>query len=152
MLLVSLYYLLLACLSIYGLHRGVLLYLYATGSNKSYCEVSGNPTHRREYGLRVTIQLPIFNERFVVESAIDALSRLRYPRELFEIQILDDSTDETSKIAQAAVERWQSRGISIQYRHRATRTGFKAGALAEGLREAKGDLVAVFDADFFAGP
>ncbi len=152
MLLVSLYYLLLACLSIYGLHRGVLLYFYATGSNKSYCEVSGSPTRKRGYGRRVTIQLPIFNERFVVESAIDALSRLRYPRELFEIQILDDSTDETSKIAQAAVERWQSRGISIQYRHRATRTGFKAGALAEGLREAKGDLIAVFDADFAPDP
>tara|TARA_B100000029_G_scaffold480651_1_gene528869 strand:+ start:867 stop:2153 length:1287 start_codon:yes stop_codon:yes gene_type:complete len=77
---------------------------------------------------------------------------LRYPRELFEIQILDDSTDETSNIAQAAVERWQSRGISIQYRHRATRTGFKAGALAEGLVEAKGDLIAVFDADFSPRP
>ena len=83
MLLVSLYYLLLACLSIYGLHRGVLLYLYATGSNKSYCEVAGTPSHKRGFGRRVTIQLPIFNERFGVESAIVALSSLRYPRELF---------------------------------------------------------------------
>ena len=152
MLLANLYYLLLGCLSIYGLHRGVLLYFYATGTNKSYCDVSGNPSHKLRFSRRVTIQLPIFNERFVVESAIDALSSLRYPSELLEIQILDDSTDETSNIAQAVVERWQSRGIAIQYRHRAKRTGFKAGALAEGLREAKGDLVAVFDADFVPDP
>ena len=148
MVLVGLYYLLLACLSIYGLHRVVLLYFYATGRNSSYCQLLSNPAQKRGCKPRITVQLPVFNERFVVSRAIDALSRLRYPRDRFEIQILDDSTDETSNIAQAAVRRWESRGISIHYRHRASRTGFKAGALAEGLKEANGDLVAVFDADF----
>lgn len=148
MVLIGLYYLLLACLSIYGLHRGVLLYFYATGSNRPSYQLLGDPAQKTGCKPRITVQLPVFNERFVVSSAIDALSRLRYPRDRVEIQILDDSTDETSNIAQMAVRRWQRRGISINYRHRASRTGFKAGALAEGLKEANGDLVAVFDADF----
>tara|TARA_B100000809_G_scaffold67360_1_gene64300 strand:+ start:5465 stop:6976 length:1512 start_codon:yes stop_codon:yes gene_type:complete len=152
MLLLGLYYLLLGCLSIYGLHRAVLLYFYFTGCGQFDLRALGNPNQKNSCIPRITVQLPVFNERFVVSKAIDSLSRLRYPRDRFEIQVLDDSTDETTNIAQAAVRSWRSKGISIQYRHRASRTGFKAGALAEGLREATGDLVAVFDADFLPEP
>ena len=152
MLLLGLYYLLLGCLSIYGLHRAVLLYFYFTGCGQFDFRALGNPNQKSACIPRVTVQLPVFNERFVVSRAIDSLSRLRYPRDRFEIQVLDDSTDETANIAQAAVRSWRSKGISIHYRHRASRTGFKAGALAEGLREATGDLVAVFDADFLPEP
>ncbi|MFP6572131.1 MAG: glycosyltransferase, partial [Vicinamibacterales bacterium] len=139
-------------MSIYGLHRAVLLYFYFTGCGQFDLRALGNPNQKNSCIPRITVQLPVFNERFVVSKAIDSLSRLRYPRDRFEIQVLDDSTDETTNIAQAAVRSWRSKGISIQYRHRASRTGFKAGALAEGLREATGDLVAVFDADFLPEP
>ena len=100
----------------------------------------------------VTVQLPIYNELHVVERLIAAATALDYPRELLQIQVLDDSSDATTSIAQQAVARARSRGVEIQCLHRTSRAGFKAGALAEGLRCARGELLAVFDADFVPPP
>ena len=97
---------------------------------------------------RVTIQLPIYNERYVVERLISSVCRMDYPRHLLEIQVLDDSTDDTAGIAKNAVERMRARGFDIVYLSRNSRTGFKAGALKRGLKTAKGELIAIFDADF----
>ena len=99
----------------------------------------------------VTIQLPIFNERYVVERLIQSVCDFDYPRELLEIQILDDSTDDTADIAIAMVKRLRARGFDIQYIHRDHRNGFKAGALKEGLEKARGELIGIFDADFIPG-
>ena len=96
----------------------------------------------------VTVQLPIYNEMYVVERLIDAVARLDHPRDRFEIQVLDDSTDETQQIVTRAVARWASSGINIHHLHRRARAGYKAGALASGLRRARGELIAIFDADF----
>ncbi len=96
----------------------------------------------------VTIQLPIYNEMYVADRLIDAVCEIVYPRERLEIQVLDDSTDETRDIAELAVRRQAARGFDIKYVHRNDRTGFKAGALDEGLRLARGEFIAIFDADF----
>jgi len=137
------YFLVLLILSIYGSHRYVMAYLYY--------KYKGNlptPKGRFDQLPRVTVQLPIFNEMYVVERLIDAVARIDYPRDRLEIQVLDDSTDETQGIARARVERLREEGVDISYLHRIHRAGFKAGALQEGLKRARGELVAVFDADF----
>ena len=100
----------------------------------------------------VTIQLPIYNEMYVADRLIDAVCRLDYPRELLEIQVLDDSTDETRSVAEQAVRRNAAQGIDITYLHRTNRTGYKAGALEAGMKVAKGDFIAIFDADFIPTP
>jgi cellulose synthase/poly-beta-1,6-N-acetylglucosamine synthase-like glycosyltransferase len=97
---------------------------------------------------QVTIQLPIYNEMYVADRLIDAVCQIDYPRELLEIQVLDDSTDETRSVAEQAVRRNVSRGVDIKYLHRTDRTGYKAGALEAGLKVAQGEFVAIFDADF----
>jgi cellulose synthase/poly-beta-1,6-N-acetylglucosamine synthase-like glycosyltransferase len=101
-----------------------------------------------EFLPKVTVQLPFYNELYVAERLVKAAARLDYPPDLLEIQVLDDSTDETSAIMRQLVNQLQASGIDIIYLHRAERTGFKAGALANGLSLAKGDFVAIFDADF----
>jgi len=100
----------------------------------------------------VTVQLPVFNEPEVVQRLIDAVARFEYPPDRLEIQVLDDSTDATTVIARAAAAGHRARGIDIAVHHRGTRRGFKAGALAEGLRHARGEFIAVFDADFVPPP
>ena len=100
----------------------------------------------------VTIQLPIYNERYVVERLIESVCRIDYPGNLLEVQVLDDSTDDTVQIARALVATMKAAGVDIVYVHRADRCGFKAGALKDGLKTAKGSLVAVFDADFIPDP
>jgi cellulose synthase/poly-beta-1,6-N-acetylglucosamine synthase-like glycosyltransferase len=100
----------------------------------------------------VTVQLPLYNEKYVVERLIDYAARLRYPREKLEIQVLDDSTDETSELAAARVRLYRAEGLRIHLIHRPHRSGFKAGALRQGLQIATGDLVTVFDADFLPHP
>jgi cellulose synthase/poly-beta-1,6-N-acetylglucosamine synthase-like glycosyltransferase len=97
---------------------------------------------------RVTIQLPIYNEMYVADRLIDAVCDMSYPRELLEVQVLDDSTDETTEIAELAVRRHAARGFNISYLHRVDRRGYKAGALEAGLKVAQGSFVAIFDADF----
>ena len=100
----------------------------------------------------VTVQLPIFNEALVAERLIDACASLDYPRDKLEIQVLDDSTDETVGIAANRVDHWKGRGVDILHVHRDKRNGFKAGALQNGLRIARGDFIAIFDADFIPPP
>ncbi|HKU77155.1 MAG TPA: glycosyltransferase [Pyrinomonadaceae bacterium] len=101
---------------------------------------------------RITVQLPLFNELYVVDRLLQAVTAFDYPREKLEIQVLDDSTDETVKVAEAVVAKYKEQGFDIHYIHRADRTGFKAGALENGNKSAKGDLFAIFDADFVPKP
>jgi cellulose synthase/poly-beta-1,6-N-acetylglucosamine synthase-like glycosyltransferase len=99
-----------------------------------------------------TVQLPLYNERNVVERAIDAAAALDYPRDRLEVQVLDDSSDGTDAAAHAAAARHRRLGLDVRVLHRSERRGFKAGAMAAGLAEARGDLIAVFDADFVPPP
>lgn len=101
---------------------------------------------------RVTVQLPIYNEWYVSARLIDSAARLDYPRELLEIQVLDDSTDDTVALIAEKVLEWQGKGVNIHHLHRAERTGYKAGALANGLISATGEFLAIFDADFLPNP
>jgi cellulose synthase/poly-beta-1,6-N-acetylglucosamine synthase-like glycosyltransferase len=141
------YALLLLVLSVYGSHRYVMAYLYHRHKYKL-----PTPMGRFERLPRVTVQLPIFNEMYVTERLIGAVAKLDYPRDLLEIQVLDDSIDETQGIARACVDRHRAEGLDIVYVHRANRKGFKAGALENGLLTARGEFVAVFDADFIPEP
>ena len=100
----------------------------------------------------VTIQLPIYNERYVVERLLENIAKIDYPIEKFEIQILDDSTDETSDIISNKIAELTDKQLNISYIHRTNRLGFKAGALKEGLKTSKGELVVIFDADFLPDP
>ena len=141
-LILATYFFVLVILAVYGWHRYYLVYLYMKNRDR-VPEPAGIATLPA-----VTIQLPIYNEMYVADRLIDAVCELDYPRELLEIQVLDDSTDETRIVAQRAVQRNVERGIDISYIHRTDRTGYKAGALEAGMRVAKGDFIAIFDADF----
>ena len=154
-LVVGLYFAALVGLSVYGAHRSVLLYLYMNSRRHGQRAAPRRDPLRPDAAApfpRVTVQLPIYNEVYVVERLIDAVARMRYPRDRFEVQVLDDSTDETSRVARRAVRRWRDRGVAIEHRRRPARAGFKAGALAAGLRDATGELIALFDADFMPPP
>lgn len=144
------------------LYFGILLLLAILGGYRlrmvfqfwRYRHVKPQPKRRfAEAELpRITVQLPLFNEMYVVERLVESVAQLDYPRHLLEIQVLDDSTDGTVQIAAAVVEKYRQIGHDIHYIHRNDRTGFKAGALENGLKMAKGELVAVFDADFTPRP
>jgi cellulose synthase/poly-beta-1,6-N-acetylglucosamine synthase-like glycosyltransferase len=138
------YFAVMILLAIYGVHRYTLVYVYFKYS-KNYHPVP--PAHFEELP-KVTVQLPIYNEQFVIDRLIDAICAMDYPRDRLEIQVLDDSTDETQTVAAGIVERYAALGHPIAYIHRTNRHGFKAGALDEGLKVAKGEFVAIFDADF----
>ena len=138
------YFAVMIILAIYGFHRYTLVWLYYRHRKNA----THDPPTRFAQLPRITIQLPIFNEQFVIDRLIDACCNLDYPRELLEIQVLDDSTDETKEVASNIVEQYQAAGHSIVYIHRTDRYGFKAGALDNGLKTAKGEFVAIFDADF----
>jgi cellulose synthase/poly-beta-1,6-N-acetylglucosamine synthase-like glycosyltransferase len=140
------YFIVLIWLASYGIHRYVLVYLYY--KNRKNRASSDHPPARFAELPRVTVQLPIFNEQFVIERLLEAVCKLQYPREKLEIQVLDDSTDETVQVAGAAVERWAALGYPVTYHHRSNREGFKAGALKEGMKSATGEFIAIFDADF----
>ncbi|HWY57293.1 MAG TPA: cellulose synthase family protein [Terriglobales bacterium] len=138
------YFIVLILLASYGAHRYVLVYLYYKHKKNRTTEPPGLFPELP----RVTVQLPIFNEQFVVERLLDAICRLNYPLEKLDIQVLDDSTDETVAVARGLVNHYAAKGFPISYHHRSNREGFKAGALAEGLKTARGEFVAIFDADF----
>ena len=143
LLIVIVYFSVLILLSIYGIHRYVMVHLfrkYRSQNPQMKCRFEELPT--------VTVQLPVYNEMYVVERLIEAVCQIDYPSDKFEVQVLDDSTDETQQIARALVERIRSKGVDIHYLHRENRIGFKAGALEEGLKHAKGQFIAIFDADF----
>jgi cellulose synthase/poly-beta-1,6-N-acetylglucosamine synthase-like glycosyltransferase len=141
------YFTILGILSFYGLHRYIMVFLYHRNKHKAAV-----PKSRFEELPRVTIQVPTYNEMYVMERIIDSVCAFDYPHDRLDIQVLDDSTDETQRIARKAVERWRSLGLDIHYIHRDDRAGFKAGALENGLRTAKGEFVAIFDADFVPEP
>jgi cellulose synthase/poly-beta-1,6-N-acetylglucosamine synthase-like glycosyltransferase len=142
------YFTVLLVLSVYGLHRYEVIRTYF----KHRKNATGAPPKRFETLPPVTIQLPLYNERYVVERLIEEVLRIDYPKELLQIQVLDDSTDDTASFAGALVERYRNMGYPIEYLHRSNRHGFKAGALQEGLASATGELVAIFDADFCPPP
>ncbi len=142
------YFVLLGILSLYGMHRYEVIRTYYRHRKKLSAEA---PT-RFEQLPPVTIQLPLYNERFVVERLLEAVLKIEYPRELLQIQVLDDSTDETHAFAERLVAHYRGLGYPIEYHHRTNRAGFKAGALHEGLKIATGELVAIFDADFVPPP
>ncbi len=138
------YFIVLIILAGYGVHRYILVFLYYKNRKNRVTE----PAARFDELPRVTVQLPMFNEQFVVERLVDAVCRLEYPREKLDIQVLDDSTDETRDVASAVVERYAALGHAITYHHREGREGYKAGALREGMKTARGEFIAIFDADF----
>ncbi len=140
-------------------YLSILIILFAFGVNFVYLTIVAVRTARARPAERVpttwpivTVQLPIYNELYVVGRLIDAVARLEYPAGRLEIQVLDDSTDETSLIVADLVAAWRARGVDIHHVRRADRTGFKAGALANGLVSARGEFIAIFDADFVPRP
>lgn len=141
------YFAVLALLCLYGLHRYVMVYLYYRHAHRA-------PRITKTFDSlpAVTVQLPIYNELYVAERLIDAACAIDYPRDRLQIQILDDSTDETREVARRKAEEWRARGVDIEYVHRSDRAGYKAGALDHGLRTARGEFVAIFDADFVPNP
>jgi cellulose synthase/poly-beta-1,6-N-acetylglucosamine synthase-like glycosyltransferase len=144
-LILAAYFFILVILAVYGWHRYYLVYLYMKNKDnvpKSLPLPDPLPI--------VTVQLPIFNEMYVVNRLIESICALDYPQDRLEIQVLDDSTDETRQIAELAVRRFAAQGFDIKYLHRVDRVGYKAGALEAGLHVARGEFVAIFDADFVA--
>jgi cellulose synthase/poly-beta-1,6-N-acetylglucosamine synthase-like glycosyltransferase len=141
------YFFVLVILAVYGWHRYYLVYLYMRNKDRQ-----PKPGPLPDPLPLVTIQLPLYNEMYVADRLIDAVCKIEYLRERLEIQVLDDSTDETRSIAELAVRRFAAQGFDIKYFHRTNRVGYKAGALEAGLKVARGEFVAIFDADFIPSP
>lgn len=141
--LLVIYFLSLSVLCLFGLHGLVMVYYYHKTSQVKELQPGTLDTFPV-----VTVQLPIFNEMYVIRRLVDAVCSMDYPQDKLEIQLLDDSTDETVQIAQSIVDEYRGRGFDIKYIHRTNRQGFKAGALKEGLAVARGEFIAIFDADF----
>jgi len=139
----AMYIAILLLVTLYGVHRYMLVFLYIKHRKNTY-----QPKAIYQDLPVITVQLPMFNEKSVAERIIRATCHLDYPLDKLEIQVLDDSTDESADIAIAEVERWRAKGFPINYIHRSNRVGFKAGALQEGMKVARGELIAIFDADF----
>lgn len=138
------YFTVLLVLSFYGMHRYEMIRSYL----KHRKQLAMEPPNLLTVWPHVTIQLPLYNEKYVVERLIEETLKIDYPRDKFQVQVLDDSIDETHPFTEALVARYQALGHNIEYRHRSNRHGFKAGALQEGLDSATGEFVAIFDADF----
>jgi cellulose synthase/poly-beta-1,6-N-acetylglucosamine synthase-like glycosyltransferase len=142
------YYACLLTVSLYGVHRLVILYLffrYRRQLSRAVAPPAGDWP-------RVTVQLPIFNERFVVRRLLESVARLDYPRDRLEVQVLDDSTDSTTEIAAECVSQLREQGLNVHLVRRSNRAGYKAGALQNGLTTATGEFIAIFDADFLPAP
>jgi len=138
------YFAILVILSCYGCHRYEMIRRYLKHKKEIPTESAVKFTRLP----KVTIQLPLYNERYVVERLIEQVSKMDYPKDLLQIQVLDDSTDDTHPFTEALVREYQAAGVPIEYRHRSNRHGYKAGALQEGMESATGELIAIFDADF----
>ena len=134
-------------LSAFGIHRYLIIYLFLKNRRRRT-----EPSAKFRALPTVTVQLPVYNEYYVIRRLIRAVSQLDYPREKLQIQVLDDSTDETQEIAASEVARLRAAGVNIEYCHRDHRTGFKAGALASGLDDATGEFIFILDADFVPAP
>lgn len=137
------YILSLTVLLIFASHGFIMLYYH-----RKYNKIAHNSKKGDQFDQTVTIQLPVYNEYYVVERLINSVCEIDYPKDKLEIQVLDDSTDETYELAKRLVEEKKKEGFDIKHIHRKKRTGYKAGALKEGLKTAKGDFIAIFDADF----
>jgi cellulose synthase/poly-beta-1,6-N-acetylglucosamine synthase-like glycosyltransferase len=129
----------------------VLLFLYRRVQRHEPATRAAWPASPSWYP-RVTVQLPLYNERYVIQRLVEAVVRLRYPRAQLEIQLLDDSTDETTALAIPLVEGYRRLGFNMTLQHRPHRHGYKAGALTAGLTCATGEFIAIFDADFVPAP
>ena len=134
-------------LSGYGLHRYFIVYLFL----KNRRRVPQPLSHFEQLPI-ITVQLPLFNEIYVVERLLKSVSELDYPRERLQIQVLDDSTDETRHLTASCAQRLTERGFDVELIHRTDRVGYKAGALEAGLATARGDFVCILDADFVPQP
>ena len=148
-IIITLYSVSLLLIFLFSLGQLHLTWKYLQSKKKS------KGKHVKEEGAAlplVTIQLPIYNEKYVVDRLIESVTNIQYPKEKLEIQVLDDSTDETFDLAQKIIKIYRSKGFNIQHIHRTNRKGFKAGALQEGMRSASGEFVVVFDADFVPSP
>ncbi len=144
-LILNIYLICLAVIGIFSVEALFLAFKFWQGSKKK-------ESHKvTEYLPFVTIQLPVYNELYVAERLIKSVCALDYPIEKMQIQVLDDSTDQTNHLCKQQVDLFKNKGFDIIYVHRTERLGFKAGALREGLEKAKGDLIAIFDADFVPG-
>lgn len=137
------YFLSLSVLFAFGIHGLVILYYYRKTKAENYPDVK-----MPEDAPKVTVQLPIFNELYVVERLVRSVCQIEYPKDKLEIQVLDDSTDETVLKSQELVREFTEKGFNIKFIHRTDRTGYKAGALKNGLETAEGEFIAIFDADF----
>ncbi len=146
-LLLTIWYALLALVCVFMLYRALLIVRYAR-TPKHDEEPKGTFSEPPV----VTVQLPVFNEQFVVERLLDCVAAFDWPKDRLEIQLLDDSTDETVEIAAAKVAELRARGYDVHHLHRSDRTGYKAGALAAAIPKARGEFLAVFDADFVPEP
>jgi len=136
------YIIVLLGLAGYGYHRLVIVFLYLKHARKQ-------PVPKQLYTElpMVTVQLPVFNEMYVVDRLLDAVAAIDYPQDKLQIQILDDSTDETVQICRDGAERLRARGFDVDHIHRTDRTGYKAGALENGTQFAKGEFLFILDAD-----
>jgi len=143
------YFIVTGILALYGFHNLITTIMYL--SMKPPKKDEGKTLPPKEWP-PVTIQLPIFNEKYTVERLLHAVTRLDYPADRLQIQVLDDSTDDTIDLIARLVEGYKSQGVNIELIHRVDRKGYKAGALENGLQTATGDLIAIFDADFVPKP
>jgi len=159
-LVLAIYFISIFVLSVFGSHGFVLVYYYFKNKKD---EIEGRKKKLKPKTLEelfgseenypnVTIQLPIYNELYVAPRLLDAVSRIDYPKEKMQIQVLDDSTDETVQVVALKVMELKAKGFDIEHIRRGTREGFKAGALKYGMKFAKGDFIAIFDADFVPKP
>ncbi len=137
------YFVSLLVLFVFGCHGFVMLYYY-----RKYKNVKKVPLDNVKCDAMVTIQLPLYNEMYVVDRLLNSICEIDYPKDKMEIQVLDDSTDETVELVKKLVEEKRRLGFNISQIRRGSRKGFKAGALKEGLKIAHGEYVAIFDADF----
>jgi cellulose synthase/poly-beta-1,6-N-acetylglucosamine synthase-like glycosyltransferase len=143
------YFVITTTLALYGLHNLIttIIYLSMKPSKRHRTE-----THPLQEWPPVTVQLPTFNEKYTIDRLLRAVTRLDYPADRLQIQVLDDSTDDTVDLLSKLVEKYKARGVNIELVHRVDRKGYKAGALQDGLRTATGELIAIFDADFVPKP
>ena len=138
------YFGVLIILSVYGMHRYEMIRAYFKTKHK----LRSVPASTFAELPQVTIQLPLYNERFVVDRLVEEICKIDYPKDKLQIQVLDDSTDETHAYASRLVAEYRAQGYPIEYHHRSNRHGYKAGALQEGMQKATGEFIAIFDADF----
>ncbi len=137
----------LSILFFFGAHGFNMIYYYFKTFSMRTEDLEIEDFFMSEYPV-VTVQIPLYNEQYVITRLIDSVLRMDYPKDKLEVQILDDSTDETTHIIENHIKKYLDAGFDIKHIHRTNRAGFKAGALKIGLETARGEFVAVFDADF----